>query len=206
MHSCRLPSIEDMDISTIALALGSSLSAGLNLYLTVLALGLLQRFEVLKLPPALEVLSHPWILIAAGLLFLIEFVADKVPYVDNTWDAIHSFIRVPAGAILAIGVLGDLPSHWVWLVALLGGFVSFSAHGAKASTRLAVNSTPEPFSNWILSFGEDILSLGVIWLASSHPFLAIIFGLILLTCFVGIMVLFFKFFKAFFRKLKPAGN
>ncbi len=206
MHACRLPSIEDMDISTIALALGSSLSAGLNLYLTVLALGLLQRFEVLKLPPALEVLSHPWILIAAGLLFLIEFVADKVPYVDNTWDAIHSFIRVPAGAILAIGVLGDLPSHWVWLVALLGGFVSFSAHGAKASTRLAVNSTPEPFSNWILSFGEDILSLGVIWLASSHPYLAIIFGLILLTCFVGIMVLFFKFFKALFRKLKPAGN
>jgi len=128
-----------MDVSTIALALGSSLAAGLNLYLTVLALGLLQRFEVLSLPESMQALSHPWVLIAAGVLFLIEFVADKVPYIDNSWDAIHSFIRVPAGAILAASAFGDLPSHWIWLIALLGGFVSFSAHGAKASTRLAVN-------------------------------------------------------------------
>jgi hypothetical protein len=193
-----------MDISTIALALGSSLSAGLNLYLTVLALGLLQRFDVLNLPESMQVLSHPWILIAAGVLFLIEFVADKVPYVDNTWDAIHSFIRIPAGAILAISAVGDLPTHWVWLVALLGGFVSFSAHGAKASTRLAVNSTPEPFSNWFLSVFEDILTLGIVWLATNYPYLAIIAALILLSFFIGILVLFFKFLKMLFRKRQPS--
>jgi len=193
-----------MDVSTIALALGSSLAAGLNLYLTVLALGLLQRFEVLSLPESMQALSHPWVLIAAGVLFLIEFVADKVPYIDNSWDAIHSFIRVPAGAILAASAFGDLPSHWIWLIALLGGFVSFSAHGAKASTRLAVNSTPEPFSNWFLSVGEDMLSLGVIWLATNHPYLAVGALLVLIAFFIGVLVVFFKFLKMLFRKVRPA--
>jgi len=193
-----------MEISTIALALGSSIAAGLNLYLTILALGLLQRFEVIQLPATLEVLSHPWILIAAGILFVIEFVADKVPYVDNTWDAIHGFIRVPAGAVLAIASFSDLPTHWIWLIALLGGFVTFTAHGAKASTRLAVNSTPEPFSNWFLSFLEDILGLGVIWLATNYPYLAVFVGLFLIACFVGILIVFFKFVKMLFRKIRPA--
>ena len=195
-----------MDVSTLALALGSSLTAGLNLYLTVLVLGLLLRFEILSLPQNLEVLAHPWMLTAAGILFAVEFLADKIPYVDNTWDAVHSFIRIPAGAILAGAALGDMPTHLVWTAALVGGFISFTAHGAKASTRLAVNSTPEPFSNWFLSFAEDGLSLGVLWLVSEYPLLALGVCLILVVLFTGLMYVFFKFFRMLYRSFRPSGR
>jgi len=188
-----------MDISQLALALGSSLAAGLNLYLTVLSLGLLNRFEVIHLPTDLQVLSNPWVLAAAGVLFVIEFIADKIPYVDSTWDAVHTFIRTPAGAVLAVGAVSGLPSHWTWVIALLGGFVSLSAHGAKASTRLAVNASPEPFSNWILSFLEDGVSLGIVWLVSQHPYLAVGVGLVLLGIFLSIIYIFFRFLKCLFR-------
>jgi hypothetical protein len=196
-----------MDIGQLALALGASLTAGLNLYITILTLGLLNRYEVLSLPANMEILSHPWVLITAGVLFLVEFVADKIPYVDNTWDAIHGFIRIPAGAILAVAALSDLPPHLVWVAALVGGFVSFSAHGAKASTRLAVNATPEPFSNWILSFLEDIVSLGVLWLVTNYPYASLLVSLVLLAFFVGVIFLFYKFFKRLifgWRTSKPA--
>lgn len=191
-----------MDITQIALALGSSLGAGFNLYLTVLTLGLLHRFEVLALPDELAVISHVWVLIAAGVLFIVEFVADKVPYVDNAWDAIHSFIRVPAGALLAAGALAELPAHWMWTAGLVGGFVSLSAHGAKASARLAVNASPEPFSNWILSFLEDAVSLGLLWLVTQHPWLAVAAAAVILCgCLIVIFVL-YRFFRLVFRGLR----
>ena len=196
-----------MDIGQLALALGASLTAGLNLYITILTLGLLERYEFLDLPASMEILSHPWVLITAGLLFLIEFVADKIPYVDNTWDAIHGFIRIPAGAILAAAALSDLPVHFVWVAALVGGFVSFSAHGAKASARLAANASPEPFSNWILSFLEDIVSLGVLWLVTNYPYAALSVSILLLVCFLAVILLFYKFFKRLLfgrRESKPA--
>ena len=191
-----------MDVSSLALALGSSLTAGLNLYLTVLALGVLQRFEFLALPEGLQVLSHPWVMVAAGVLFAVEFLADKIPYIDNTWDAIHSFIRVPAGAILAGSAVADMPTHLVWVAALAGGFVSFTAHGAKASTRLAVNSTPEPFSNWFLSLAEDGLTLGVLWLVSEHPLLALGASTVLVILFTAVIYMFFKFFRMLYRNLR----
>ena len=187
-----------MDIGQLALALGASLTAGLNLYITILTLGLLGRYEVLELPGSMEILSHPWVLITATVLFLIEFVADKIPYVDNTWDAIHGFIRIPAGAILAAAALSDLPAHLVWVAALVGGFVSFSAYGAKASARLAANTTPEPFSNWTLSFLEDIVSLGVLWLVTNYPYAALLISIVLLVCFLTVIFFFYKFFKRLF--------
>jgi len=193
-----------MDISQLALALGASLTAGLNLYITVLTLGLLERFEVLHLPPDLAVLANTWVLGAAGVLFVVEFIADKVPYFDNAWDAVHTFIRVPAGALLAVGATSGVENHWLWVAALVGGFVSLSAHGAKASTRLAVNASPEPFSNWILSFAEDFLSLGVLWLVTSHPYLAVgAVGVLLLVCIVVIYT-FYRFLRMLFRKTAPA--
>lgn len=192
-----------METASLALALGSSLTAGLNVYLTVLALGLLHRFELLVLPQGMEVLAHPWVLVAAGVLFAVEFLADKIPYVDNLWDAAHAFIRVPAGALLAVGALGELPPHWLWTAALLGGFVSFTAYGAKASTRLAANTSPEPFSNSLLSLGEDVLSLSVLWLVAYHPYVALAVVLVLLaTCFL-LIYLFFRFFRMLFRR-RPA--
>ena len=168
----------------------------------MLVLGLLQRFDLMALPEGLQVLSHPWVLVAAGGLFLIEFLADKIPYVDNTWDAIHSFIRVPAGAVLAGSALADMPTHMVWVAALIGGFVSFTAHGAKASTRLAVNSTPEPFSNWFLSLAEDGLTLGVLWLVSEHPLLALGACIALVILFAAVIYLFFKFFRMLYRNFR----
>lgn len=175
------------------------MTAGLNLYITALSLGLMQRFEVIQLPPGLQPLAHTWVLAAAGVLFLVEFAADKIPYVDNTWDAVHSFIRIPAGAVLAASALGDVPDHLFWTAALLGGAVSFTAHGAKASTRLAVNSTPEPFSNWFLSFAEDGLSLLVMWLVAEHPYLAVGLAAILIAVFALTIYLFYRFFRMIFR-------
>ena len=188
-----------MDLSSIALALGSSLTAGLNLYITLLTLGLMNRFEVIRLPEQLQVLSNPWVIGISAALLLIEFIADKVPYVDNVWDAIHTFIRVPAGALLAAGAMGDVPDHIVWTAAIVGGFVSLTSHGAKASTRLAVNSTPEPFSNWFLSAAEDIVSLVVLWLIASHPYIALVAASCLLALFAFAVYLFYRFLRFLFR-------
>jgi hypothetical protein len=192
-----------MEISQVTLTLESSLAADLNLYLTILTLGILDYLDVLDLPASMEVLSHPWVLITAGLLFVVEFFADKIPYVDNTWDAIHSFVRIPAGAVLAVAAMSDLPPHLVWVAALVGGFVSFSSHGAKASTRLAVNASPEPFSNWFLSVAEDVLSIGVLWLVSHYPYVAVAAVLILVVLALLVIMLLFRFFKRIFRR-EPA--
>ena len=187
-----------MDLTNLALAFGSSLTAGFKLYITVLTLGLLNRYEILDLPERLEVLSHPWLLGAASVLLIVEFFADKIPYIDNTWDAIHSFIRIPAGALLAAGTIGDVDEPLLWVAGLAGGLVSFTAHGAKASTRLAVNATPEPFSNWFLSLLEDGLSLAVLYLVATHPYIAIGLTLLLLL-FCGFAIfLFYRFLKALF--------
>ena len=193
-----------MDLSHLALAFGSSLTAGFRLYITVLALGLLNRYEILNLPERLEVLSHPWVLGAASVLLVIEFFADKIPYIDNTWDAIQSFLRIPAGAFLAAGALGDVDTPLLWVVGLAGGVISLTAHGAKASTRLAVNATPEPFSNWFLSLLEDGLSLAVLYLVVTHPYIAILLtgGLLLLCGFT--IFLFYRFLKALFRPRQVA--
>ncbi len=162
----------------------------------------MQRFEVLQLPPSLEGLAHDWVLATAGALFLIEFVADKIPYVDNTWDAIHSFIRIPAGAVLAAASLGEVSPPLFWTAALVGGMVSFTSHGAKSSARLAVNSTPEPFSNWFLSLVEDGLSLLLLWLIGSHPYWAIGLALLLLVMAGSVLYLFFQFFKRIFQRAR----
>ena len=188
-----------MDIAGVALAMGSSFSAGLNLYLTVLSLGLMHRFDVLELPANMQTLAHPWVLACAGLLLTAEFAADKVPYLDNAWDAVHTFLRIPAGAALAAASFTEVPTQVLWIAGLVGGMVSFTSHGAKASTRLAVNSTPEPFSNWFISVVEDGLSLGLLWLAANHPYLALGAALLLLAAAAAILYLFFRFLKRLFR-------
>ncbi len=193
-----------MDVFNLALALGSSVTAGLNLYLTVFALGLMQRFELLQLPADLQVLSHDWVLATAGILLLVEFVADKIPYVDNTWDAIHSFVRIPAGAVLAASAVGDVSPAVMWTAALLGGAVSFTSHGAKSSARLAVNSTPEPFSNWFLSLAEDLFSFVLLWLVGAYPYLAIALAVLMLALGATVLYLFFQFFKRIFGGVRQS--
>jgi uncharacterized membrane protein len=189
-----------MDISTLSLALGSSLTAGLNLYITVLTLGLLHRYEFFALPSSMEILANPWVLGVAAVLLVVEFFADKIPYIDSAWDFAQGFIRIPAGVVLAASAVGDVPAQYVWMAGLAGGFVSFTSHGAKATTRLAANASPEPFSNWFLSFFEDGLSLVVLLLIVHYPMVALILVLALLAIGLVVIVLFFGFFRMIFRR------
>ena len=173
-------------LGTLGLALGAGFSSGLNLYATVATLGLLQRLGVLHLPQSLQVLSHPWVLGIAIALYLIEFFADKFPYLDTIWDAVHTFIRPPAAALLAFAAAGGAAPEWRWAAALLAGGVALTAHGTKASARAAVNTSPEPFSNWFLSFGEDILAVWLTWMATAHPLATtiIVAALVVLSAFL----------------------
>jgi hypothetical protein len=173
-------------IETLGLALGAGFSSGLNLYATVATLGLLERFGVVHLPPSLHVLAHPAVLGIAVALYLVEFFADKIPYVDTVWDAIHTFIRPPAAALLAYSAAGAAPAQWRWAAALLAGGVALTSHGTKASARAAVNTVPEPLSNWALSFGEDVLAVWLTWMATAHPVATtvIVVALIALSAFL----------------------
>lgn len=173
-------------IETLGLTLGAGFSSGLNLYATVATLGLLQRFGILHLPPGLQILSHRWVLGIAIVLYLIEFLADKIPYFDTLWDAIHTFIRPPAAALLAYAAAGAAPPEWRWGAALIAGSVALTSHGTKASVRAAVNASPEPFSNWVLSFGEDVLAIWLTWMATAHPFATgiIVAALVVLSVFL----------------------
>ena len=146
-------------ISTIAIAMGASWVSGINLYAAVATLGLLGRFGHLQLPGELEALTNWWVIGVAVVLYVIEFVADKVPYVDSTWDVIHTFIRVPAGAVLAASAFGDFDRSIQVVALLLGGGLALSSHGTKAATRAMLNASPEPVSNWVASIAEDIVAV-----------------------------------------------
>jgi hypothetical protein len=158
-------------LETLGFALGTSFASGLNLYATVAAAGLFQRFGIVQLPDPLQVLASPFVLGIAITLFLIEFIADKIPYVDSVWDAVHTFIRPPAAAIISYSAFGQVPEEWKVGAALLAGGVALTSHGAKASTRAAANTSPEPVSNWTLSVLEDALAVFLAWMAAVHPLL-----------------------------------
>jgi ABC-type multidrug transport system fused ATPase/permease subunit len=149
-----------MDWTTLSVAMGSAWLSGVNLYATVGTLGLLQKFGWVKLPGELGVLSNSWVLGVAGVMYAVEFFADKIPAVDSAWDAVHTFIRVPAGAILAATAFADFDPTVKTIAMIVGGGVALGSHGLKATTRLAANTSPEPFSNIALSVGEDIFTFG----------------------------------------------
>src|SRR5262245_39173734 len=149
--------------SLLAAVLGVSFSAGLNTYATVLALGLMQRFGIVQLPDSLHVVASTPFLLAAVLLYSVEFIADKIPWFDSLWDGIHTVIRPAAGALLSYGMVGAVDPQWQVIAALAGGSIALTSHSAKASTRAAVNVSPEPFSNWFLSLAEDAISFFLVW-------------------------------------------
>jgi hypothetical protein len=191
-------------IETLGLALGAGFSSGLNLYATAATLGLLQRFGIIHLPHALEVLAHPIVLGIAVALYVIEFVADKVPYVDTIWDTVHTFIRPPAAALLAFAAAGGAAPEWRWGAALLAGGVALTSHGTKASARAAVNSVPEPFSNWALSLGEDVLAVWLTWMATKHPLATAIIVAVLVIISAFLLYHLFRFVRRTFQKLLEA--
>lgn len=185
--------------STLTLALGSAWTSGINLYATVSVLGLLQKFSSHKIPGGLDVLDNWWIIGIAGGLYLVEFVADKVPYVDSVWDVIHTFIRVPAGAIMAYSATTELDTTLAVIATLLGGGLALSSHGTKAAIRAGANLSPEPVSNWVLSIVEDIIAVVGVLLAVFAP---VIIAIVLI-----IFALFFLWFASkVFRAIRRMIN
>ena len=170
--------------STLSLALGTAWTSGINLYATVTILGLLQKFNLTHLPGGLDVLDNWWIIGIGAFLYAIEFFADKIPYVDSVWDVVHTFIRVPAGALMAYAATNQTDASVMTIAALLGGGLALSSHGTKAAVRAAANLSPEPVSNWILSIVEDIIAFIGTFAAVFAPILIaiilIIFGIFFL--------------------------
>ncbi len=170
--------------SLIGLSMGVAWASGINLYAAVLMLGLLGANGHLILPPDLQILTDPLVIFAAGAMYLVEFVADKVPGVDTSWDGLHTFIRVPAAAALAAGAVGEMSPAVMLAAALVGGGVAAGAHATKAGSRVLVNTSPEPFSNWFVSLSEDVLVVAGLWTALQHP---VVF-LVLLVLFMALVV------------------
>src|SRR5262245_21002171 len=162
-----------MDLTTLGRTLGFSFAAGVNLYATVAILGLAARYHWVTLPPQFEVFNNDVVIGAAIVLYVVEFFADKIPYVDTLWDMLHTAIRPIGGALIAVATLGDASPAMEGLVALLGGTVAAGSHLTKTSTRAAANASPEPFSNWILSLGEDLFVVGLGFLALQYPVVAL---------------------------------
>jgi hypothetical protein len=160
-------------LTTLGRTLGFSFSAGINLYATVAILGLASRYGWVTLPPQFKVFDNDVVIGAALVMYVIEFIADKVPWVDSMWDAVHTAIRPIGGALIAVSTFGEASPAVEGLVALLGGAVAASTHATKAGTRAVANTSPEPFSNWVLSFGEDLFVVGLGIVALNYPLVAL---------------------------------
>ncbi len=156
-------------IQVIALTMGAAWASGINLYATVAVLGLAGTSGYVDLPPTLEVVQDPLVIIAAGFMYCVEFFADKTPGVDSGWDALHTFIRIPAGAMLAAGAVGDVSPAVAVAAGLVGGTITAATHATKAGGRVLINTSPEPFSNWGASVLEDLAVFAGLWTALSHP-------------------------------------
>lgn len=161
-------------IQTIALAGGLAWASGINLYAVLLVLGLGGATGHIELPPHLSVLANPLVIVAAGIMYCVEFLADKVPGVDTFWDILHTFIRLPAGAMLTAASVGEISPILVVVAGILGGGMTASSHVAKASARMVINTSPEPFSNWGMSLSEDVLVFAGLWTALNHPVLFLV--------------------------------
>jgi hypothetical protein len=158
-------------IQTIALTLGVAWASGINLYAAVFTLGYLGMSGHIQLPPDLQLLSDPLVLTAAGLMYAVEFFADKTPGVDSGWDVIHTFIRIPAGAVLAAGAVGEVSPAAQFAAVLVGGALASASHATKAGSRVLINTSPEPVSNWTASITEDVAVIGGLWVALHNPWL-----------------------------------
>jgi len=169
--------------SLLALSMGVAWASGINLYAAVFMLGWMQNTGNLTLPPDLQILADPMVMIAAGFMYCVEFFADKIPGVDTGWDGLHTFIRIPAGAILAAGAVGEIGAGAELAAALVGGSIAAGSHAFKSGSRVLINTSPEPVTNWTASVAEDLAVIGGLWAALNHPLwflLALVLFLLLL--------------------------
>ncbi len=173
-------------VQIIALTMGVAWASGINLYAALLVLGVLGASGNMVLPPGLQLLTSPLVLSASGFMFIVEFIADKTPGVDTGWDALHSFIRIPAGAVLAATAVGEVDPAFSLAAAIIGGSLTAVSHVTKAGTRVLINASPEPFSNWFASLTEDAAVIGGLLLALYHPwvFLFLLFVFLLMAAWL----------------------
>lgn len=171
-------------IATLALTMGTSWASGINLYAVMLVLGIGGATDNINLPAELTVLENPLVIGAAALMYVIQFFIDKIPGLDSAWDTLHTFVRIPAGAMLAAGTVGDVSPALEIAAGILGGGVAATSHATKTGTRLMINTSPEPATNWSASISEDLLVLGGLWTALNHPLLF----LTLFVIFIGLAI------------------
>lgn len=204
----------DQISTTLALSMGLAWASGINLYATLFTLGYLANTGNINLPPDLQIVANPLVMGAAGLMYCVEFFADKTPGVDTGWDAIHTFVRIPAGAMLAAGAIGDLNPAVELSAAILGGSLAAGSHATKAGSRVLINTSPEPFSNWFASVSEDAIVITGVWASINHPvlFLVALAGFVLLMIWLlpriwaGVKKIFGFIINLFSKESSPAGQ
>ena len=187
---------------TIAITMGIAWASGINLYAAVLTLGLLGATGSMELPGGLEILTNPAVIAAAGFMYFVEFFADKVPGVDTGWDALHTFIRIPAGAVLAAQAMGDVSPAAELIALILGGGLAAASHATKAGTRVLINASPEPFSNWAASVTEDVAVVAGLWTAVNYPELFVALGLIAMVLMIWLLPKIWRGIKALFARIR----
>ena len=188
-------------IATLALTMGTAWAAGINLYATIAVLGVLGVTGNVVLPEQLLILQDPLVIGAAALMYLVEFFADKTPGVDTGWDAIHSFIRIPAGVMLAAGAVGEVSPGLVIAAGILGGGISATTHAIKAGSRVLINTSPEPFSNWTASVVEDVAVIGGIWAMLHYPLAFLLFFIAFLLLAIYLLPKIWSGVKTVFQRL-----
>jgi hypothetical protein len=191
----------DQIVKTISLSMGAAWASGINLYATILVLGLLGATGSVALPEGLQVLTNPLVIGAAGLMYIVEFVADKMPGVDTGWDALHTFIRIPAGALLAAGAVGNVDPAAAIAAGILGGGIAAATHATKAGSRVIINTSPEPFSNWIISFGEDVAVVAGVWTALAHPWVFVAFLIVFVLLMIWLLPKIWRGIKKIFSTI-----
>ena len=188
-------------VSALGYTIPFAFASGLNVYATIAVLGLSSHFGLVSLPQQFRAFDHPAVIGVALVMYVVEFVADKIPWFDSVWDALHTVIRPLGGAFVAVAALGDASPMATTLAALLGGSVAMTTHLTKTGTRAAANTSPEPFSNWILSFSEDALAIGLTYGAIRHPDIALAIAVVLLIVIGAFSALIVRFVRRRFRKI-----
>lgn len=188
-------------LATLALLLGVSWASGINLYAVLLVLGWGGSSGHIDLPPELSVLEDPLVIGAAGVMYFVEFFTDKIPGIDSVWDTIHTFIRIPAGAMLAAGTVGDVTPALEIAAGILGGGIAATSHATKASTRLLINASPEPVSNWSASLSEDLLVLGGLWTALNYPLVFLALFVVFIVLIIWLLPKLWRLIVLFFAKI-----
>ena len=191
----------DQIAAILALTMGTAWASGINLYAAIFMLGFMGMSGNIDLPPGLEVLENPIVLLAAGAMYVVEFFADKIPGVDSGWDSIHTFVRIPAGAMLAAGAVGEVDPAVAVAAGILGGGLTAVTHATKAGTRVLVNTSPEPFSNWTVSIAEDVAVIGGLWTALNHPILFLVGLVVFILLLIWFLPKLWRGIKGLFRRI-----